>query len=156
MAAFLLIASPTESYEGQRIDAEVMAKRRLDAGFWGLYANTPHKTEIKLGDRLIVYLAGPGRMCFYATAEAGNVDFQVRNFRADGDVLSEPPAAVLSILSPQTFTTPLPIARIKERLEFVPKKNKKWGCVLQRGVKRISDADASLIVAEATSELIDV
>ena len=152
MAAFLLIASPAESVDGQRISSEVMARRRIEAGRWGLYANTPHKTEIRVGDTLIVYLAGPGGMRFFATAKAGSVDFKVRDFQADGDALTDPPAAILSLVSPRLFSSSLPMAKVKERLEFVPKGNLKWGCVLQRGVKRISDADASLILSEALLE----
>lgn len=154
MAAFLLIASPAESVEGHRISSEAMARRRIEAGLWGLYANTPHKTEIREGDTLIVYLAGYGGMRFLATAYAGAVDFRARNFRADGDALTDPPAAVLSLVSPHLFSSPLPMARVKDRLEFIPKGNPKWGCVLQRGVKRISDADASLILSEASGEAV--
>lgn len=115
MAAFLLIASPAESVEGKRISSEAMARRRIEAGRWGLYTNTPHKTEIREGDTLIVYLAGYGGMRFLATAQAGGVEFKARNFRADGDALTDPPAAVLSLVSPRLFPSPLPMARVKDR-----------------------------------------
>ena len=150
-AAFLLVASQAESIEGKRIMAESMARRRLDAGLWSLYANTPHKAEIKPGDTLIVYLAGPGGMRFFASAVAGAVDFKARVYRVDGDALTDPPAAVLSLCSPRLFPVSLPMAMVKDRLEFVPKGNPKWGRVLQRGVKRISAADAALILSEAES-----
>lgn len=149
MAAFLLVASSAESLNGKRITSEVMARRRLEAGRWGLYANTPHKHEIKLGDTLIIYLAGKNGMRFFASAEAGLVDFNAKDFCADGDALTDPPVAVISLLSCYIFPSSLPIERIKDRLEFVPKENPRWGCVLQRGVKRISDTDAALILAEA-------
>lgn len=149
MAAFLLVASPAESVEGKRIPSEAMALRRIEAGRWGLYANTPHKAEIRENDTLIIYLAGYGGMRFLATARAGSVDFKARDFRADGDALTDPPVAVLSLVSPRLFSSPLPMARVKDRLEFIPKGTSKWGGVLQRGVKRISDADASLILTEA-------
>ncbi|MCA7897637.1 EVE domain-containing protein [Burkholderia cepacia] len=156
--AFILVASKAELLDGGIIRAEEIARRRLDAGKWGLYINTPHKAEIRPGDTLIVYLAGPGGQRFIAAAEAGVVDFKVRNYRADGDVLTNPPVAVLSLHSAKLFPISLPIARIKDRLEFVPKDNPKWGCVLQRGVKRISAQDATLILREAqllTDEFID-
>lgn len=147
--AFILVASQAESVDGKRIPAESMARRRLNAGYWGLYANTPHKAEIKPGDTLIVYLAGPGGMRFFASAVAGAIDFKTRRYDSDGNALTDPPAAVLSLLSPNVFIEPLPMARVKERLEFIPKGNPKWGCVLQRGAKRISSADAELILSEA-------
>lgn len=148
-ATFLLIASQTESLEGKRILAETMARRRIEAGSWGLYANTPHKSEIKPGDTLIVYLAGAGGMRFFASAVAGLVDLKVRAYGGDGDALTDPPAALLPLINPRIFPVPLPMERVKERLEFVPKGNPKWGCVLQRGAKRISAADAALILSEA-------
>lgn len=148
-SAFLLIASQAESLDGKRIPAERMARRRIEAGSWGLYANTPHKAEIKAGDTLIVYLAGPGGMRFFASAVAGTVDFKARGYAGDGYALTDPPAAVLPLVSATVFPESLPMARVKDRLEFVPKGNPKWGCVLQRGAKRISAADAALILAEA-------
>ena len=38
------------------------------------------------------------------------------------------------------------IADIKDELEFVPKNNPKWGCVMQRGAKIISKKDYERIV----------
>ncbi|WP_133059248.1 hypothetical protein [Burkholderia puraquae] len=149
--AFILIASKAELLDGGVIHAEELARRRLNAGKWGLYINTPHKAEIRPGDALIVYLAGPGGQRFIAAAEAGEVDFKDRSYQADGDALTNPPAAVLSLHSTEFFPIPLPIARVKDRLEFFPKNNPKWGCVFQRGVKRISVEDAMLILEEAGS-----
>lgn len=146
---FILVASQAEASDGRIILAEEVAQRRLKAGLWSLYMNTPHKTEITLGDTLIVYLAGRGGMRFLASAEAGEVDFNAKDYHADGDVLTNRPAAVLSLRSSRMFPVPLPMARVKDRLEFVPKGTPKWGCVLQRGVKRISLADSYLILREA-------
>lgn len=148
-SAFLLIASQAETLDGERILAECMAKRRLDAKLWGLYANTPHKRDIKPGDTLIIYLAGRGGMRFFATAEAGEVSFKLRNYRGDGDALTDPPVAVLALRNSRIFKESVPIAKIKDRLTFIPKGHQKWGCVLQRGVKRISNSDADLILTEA-------
>lgn len=153
MTAFLLIASPSESIDGTRIPAEAMAMRRIEAGYWGLYENTPYKKKIQPGDTLIVYLAGYGGRRFFASAEAGSIEFNPpRGFCVDGDALTDPPAAVISLVSTRIFSPSLPIIKIKEMLEFIPKGISKWGCVLQRGVKLVSDADASLILTEAASE----
>lgn len=154
-AAFLLIASPTESREGERLSAETMARRRIASGAWGLYTNTPHKAEMKSGDTLIMYLAGSGGMRFFASALAGTITFKPRAYQGDGDALTDPPAAVLSLVSPWIFPESIPMSRVKDRLKFVPQGTRKWGCVMQRGAKRISAEDASLILSEAKAERMD-
>ena len=73
-----------------------MAKRRLEAKEWGFYANTPHKGKIKKGDQVIVYLAGPKDMHFFATATAGDIHQNTRSYTADGDALTDIPIAILS------------------------------------------------------------
>lgn len=150
-ACFLLIASKAESFDGNAIHSEEMAERRLSAGKWGLYANTPHKSEIAPGDDLIVYLAGRKGMRFTAFATAGQVDFKPRNYKADGDALTDPPVAVLDVLNVRPFRRSVAIHEIKDRLDFIPKGTLKWGCVLQRGLKRLTAEDAAKIAAAEAS-----
>ncbi|WP_409522348.1 hypothetical protein [Nitrincola sp. MINF-07-Sa-05] len=145
---YLLVASTSESIDGKKIPAEEMARRRFEVGLWGLNANTPHKSEIKAGDDLIVYLAGIRGQAFVAIATAGNVYFNAVNYSADGDALSSPPAAVLELTDIRHFKRNVNIHEVKDRLGFIPKGTIKWGCVLQRGLKRLSQEDASLILQE--------
>lgn len=147
--SFLLIASPTETFNGKIIPAEEMARRRLDAGMWGLYKNTPHKKHIKPGDELIIYLAGiKGGMRFIAAATAGEINFKVRKYEVDGDALTNVPTAVLEVQDIRVFSRDVAIHDIKERLGFIPKGTNRWGCVLQRGAKQLTTEDASLIIYE--------
>ena len=149
---YILVASRAYSMDDGWIGSEEMARRRLAAEQWGLYENTPHKAEIAPGDKLLIYIAGPKRMQFVASAEAGAVDFNVRNYKADGDALTNPPYAVLSLRDTQTFATPLPIASVKDKLTFVPKNTPKWGAVMQRGAKKISESDAAVILSAAAHQ----
>jgi hypothetical protein len=143
---YILVASRAYSIDDEWIGSEEMARRRLEARQWGLYENTPHKSEISPGDTLLIYIAGARRMQFIASAEAGDVDFAAKSYEADGDALTNPPAAVLHLRSTNTFSQPLPISEIKDDLDFVPKNNPKWGAVLQRGAKKISATDAKVIL----------
>lgn len=151
MHHFILIASDSESLSGSILPAMEIAQRRLKAGTWPLYKGTPHKRDVREGDMLIVYLAGSRAMQFFAIAEAGGVNFDAADSRADEDTLNSAPHAVLTVTQAQIFQYPLPLARIKNQLEFIPKNTPKWGCVLQRGVKRISSADAKLITDKMKS-----
>lgn len=149
MNYFLLIASPSEDVDGIKISSLEMAERRLSAKSWGLWVNTPHKKEINQGDLLLVYIAGEKGKQFIATASARDVVFGVRTYESDGNALTDPPCAVLRLDKVQRFAEPLPIAELRHRLDFIPKNVVRWGCVLQRGVKRISFKDATTILKAA-------
>ena len=147
---FLLIASRSEDLHGKSITGEEMAKRRLEAKEWGFYANTPHKGKIKKGDQVIVYLAGPKDMHFFATATAGDIHQNTRSYTADGDALTDIPVAVLSLSDLFFFKKQTMIHEVKDALDFIPKATNKWGCVLQRGLKMISQKDAETILKYST------
>ena len=127
-----------------------MAKRRLEAKEWGFYANTPHKGKIKKGDQVIVYLAGPKDMKFFATATAGDTHKNTRSYTADGDALTDIPVAVLSLSDVLFFKKQTIIHEVKDALDFIPKGTNKWGCVLQCGLKMISQKDAETILRYTT------
>ncbi len=144
---FLLIASRSEDMEGITIPGYEMARRRLEAKQWGLYENTPHKWKIKPGDQLIIYLAGPQDMKFFAMAVADKVIKDVADYDADGDALSDFPVAVLFLKDINYFPRQPTIQEVKDELDFIPKTTNKWGCVLQRGLKVISKKDSETILS---------
>ena len=153
MTTFLLIVNRCERFDGNFDSATTMARRRLDAGKWALYTNTPHKGEMKADDRVLIYLAGAEKEAkhFVASATITGIDASPRacqGYKADGpDALTEPPVAVLSLNGVQWLSDPVPVALVKNSLDFVPKGTNKWGCVLQRGAKRIGEPDAERILA---------
>lgn len=149
MDCFLLIASPSEDLDGLPISALEMAERRLTAKAWGLWTNTPHKKDIVQGDLILVYIAGSKGKQFIAAAKAKEVVFGERHYQSDGNALTDPPCAVLYLEDVNRFQWPLPIVDIKHRLEFIPQNVVRWGCVLQRGVKKISHKDATTVLAAA-------
>ena len=148
---FLLIVNRAENLDGGWIPALEMSRRRLDAGLWGLYANTPHRKQMAVGDEMIVYLAGPddGAQSLVARATAGQVTAHGKGYLADGDALTDPPVAVLEMSGVAWLDQPVRITAIKDHLGFIPKGTNKWGCVMQRGVKRVSAEDAAKILRGA-------
>lgn len=153
MTTYLLIVNRCERFDGGFDSAITMARRRLDAGKWALYSNTPHRAEMKAGDRVLVYLAGveKGARHFVASATIVGNDSSVRAcqaYKTDGpNTLAEPPVAVLSLSDVRWFAAPVPVLSVKGELDFVPKGTNKWGCVLQRGAKRIGEPDAERILS---------
>lgn len=152
MTTYLLIVNRSERFDGGFDSAITMARRRLEAGKWALYANTPHKAEMKAGDRVLIYLAGAEKEAkhFVAAATISGIDASARacqGYKADGpDALAEPPVAVLSLADVRWLAAPVPVGSVKDKLDFVPKGTNKWGCVLQRGAKRIGEPDAERIL----------
>lgn len=150
MTSYILVANKVDSAMGGYIPAREIVERRLAAGRWPLFKNTPHQREVKPGDQLLVYLAGDKERQFVALCTAGSVE-PARDFEADGeDALTNAPFQQLLLLETRWFRKSLPISSVKEQLNFVPKGTRKWGCVLQRGIKKISDADAKIILAHAS------
>lgn len=148
---FLLIASQAESIDGEQISSLEMARRRLTAKEWGLWANTPHRNELKPEDIFIVYVTGANGKQFVATAMAKEIQKDPKQYLADGDALTDPPVAVVKLDDIRWFNEPVPIAALKEKLQFIPQGTAKWGCVLQRGVKKIKPTDADLIFSQASA-----
>jgi hypothetical protein len=151
MTTYILIANKAESLSGGYVSARELVERRLTANVWPLFQNTPHQNEVHLGDTLLVYLAGQRERRFVATATALRVE-SARDYKADGPrALTNAPFKQLRVSDVKWFEVPVPIAEVKDRLEFIPKGTPKWGCVLQRGMKKISKRDASLILEEAAA-----
>lgn len=144
--AYLLIASPSEDSEGNIVSALELAKRRLDAKMWGLWSHTPHQKEIQAGDLCIVYLAGAKGKQFVAYAHAEKVQPTSSKSHIDGNALTDFPSTVLHLRHVHWFEKPISISNLKDQLDFIPKHVIRWGCVLQRGVKRISSQDATTIL----------
>lgn len=159
MNSFLLITNRAEKIDGSWESAFNMANRRLNSHVWELYENTPHKKELKTGDLVIVYLAGPekGAMSFIGQAEILKIDNSPRacfDFeRANQDTLTAPPVAIITLHQIKFYKTPIKIHEIKDSLDFIPKTTNKWGCVLQRGVKKLSAKDAHKISSWSSDKL---
>jgi hypothetical protein len=146
MVSYILVANKVDSACGGYIAAREIVERRLAAGRWPLFKNTPHQNEVRPGDRLIVYLAGNKERRFVAVSTAGGVQ-PSRGYAADGaDALTNAPFQQLLLGNAEWLSPEVPIADIKDELIFVPKGTRKWGCVLRRGMKRISESDVATIL----------
>jgi hypothetical protein len=149
MASYILVANKVESADDGYIPALEIVQRRLGAGRWPLFKNTPHQKDVEAGDQALVYLAGHGEQRFVAVSIIMGVE-HARGYEADGlDALTNAPFQQLRLADTAWLSQPVPITSIKEQLDFVPKGTRKWGCVLQRGMKRISDRDAAVIIDHA-------
>lgn len=145
MNYYLLIVNDCWDDRGNKISAKNVAQHRLSRGLWNIYSNTPHRKLIKAGDSVIIYLAGTseGGRAFLATAKVQGITSDPKSL---SELYGEPPASALMLEDIAVFPESPKIADIKDELEFVPKNNPKWGCVMQRGAKIISKKDYERIV----------
>lgn len=147
MNNFLLIANAGDDNEGKPLDAIEIARARLNLKLWGLYENTPHRKTVQQGDKVIIYIAGTGKFGkhFVATAQVGMVLNDKKLFMTLVNSYN-PPFSALQLVNIAWFNDPLPIISVKTALDFIPQNTSKWGCVLQRGVKKISQKDFETIL----------
>lgn len=145
-ANFILIASASESIDGEPISPFDMAHRRLSTNSWGLWSNTPHRNDIKAGDSVVVYVAGSAGKKFVASAIVESIGNNPKSYVGDGDALTDIPVKILNLKEVTWFKNEVSIVELKDKLDFIPKSTNKWGCVLQRGARKISPEDAGLIL----------
>lgn len=145
MNNYLLIANNTYDFSGKVYSSLEIANYRLDLGYWGLYEHTPHRKILAEGDKVIVYLAGSGTLGKHFLAQA-TIKQVTEDRKVLGKLVGDPPIAAIEIVDINRFAKPVLITSIKEKLRFIPQGTPKWGGVLQRGVKRISQEDFETIL----------
>lgn len=137
---------------GGYLSAKEIVQNRFNAKQWALYKHTPHRSEVKSGDKLLIYLAGSKEMSFSAIAEANSI-VDSKGYIGDGEhALSNSPYSMIILENSSWLPKKVNIKEILDNLEFIPKNNPRWGCVLQRGVKKISEKDYNFIVDRAHLE----
>lgn len=148
MKYYLLIVNDCWDDKGKKVTAREVAIHRLERGLWNLYANTPHRKYIEAGDQVIIYLAGQSRegKTFLASAVVKGITDDYKSLKG---LYGDPPIAAIMLGDINMFQTCPKISEIKDELDFVPKNNPKWGCVMQRGLKVISEEDYRRIIAAA-------
>ncbi len=155
MKTFILVVSRAQNLEGKWVPAIEIAKRRLKAKEWAFFSNTRCRKKISINDEIIVYLSGaPNGMAFVAKAKISTISDNVKTYIGEGlDILTDIPTSKIELESIEWFDTPIPIHSIKDNLEFIPKNNPKWGCVLQGGAREISKLDRDLIMSLITTTI---
>jgi hypothetical protein len=148
MENYILVVNDCRNINNKIITAYDMTQRRLSQKQWPLYKNTPHQNTMKKGDNVIIYLAGTSKLSQHFVAYASVHSISVpNNYQADGlDTINNPPAKIIIFQKIIILKESISIKDLLDDLEFLPKKTKKWGVVLQRGAKHISSIDANTII----------
>lgn len=129
-----------------KTEAQTIASALLSMGVWLYNPSTPHVRRLRIGDHVLVYVAGKGRRYFSGSFQIhGNVGPQ----KLRGDTSVE--RALLSLFTLYTpisnvlrWDSPQPIVPIKDQLSFITDR-KNWGLHLRQAIKAIPEADFKLI-----------
>lgn len=148
MSKFLIISSRFDNGFTEAYTANDIAIKRLEIKRWPLYKNTPHRKKISINDNALIYISGNGinSQCFIADVRICGITDSKHVIQEESQFSSEPPISVLLLDSINIFKRPVYIRSILNTLDFIPKSTIKWGCVMQRGLKIISDKDYTSIL----------
>lgn len=160
-AFYILVATDQEP-----VSAYEMARSRLVAGEWPMYAGTRNVQTISAGDLCVIYAAGSGigSRCFVGSAmiasvrtlaprweshpvlqqrsgEMGRVDQWVE---PSGLAVSRSASKVLSLIEQNCWEYPIQVADVIAHLGFIRNKAR-WGQAFQGGCRAISKADYALL-----------
>lgn len=134
MGYFILL---TSDYHGG--DAYEILKQRLKSKSWEIYNKTNLRMQLRVGDKVIFYLAGHGKYSQHFVGEAVIKEIVL----ADGAYSEESNTLIYSTLKFEDITIykkPSPIKKILEKLIFVSNPAK-YGTALNGGVRRILEVD---------------
>jgi len=153
---YLMVAADVEDMEGRPVLASEVVKYRLHRKVWPLYKNTPNRKAMSTGDKLAFYIAGQGAGSRHiiATGSVIGIDHSVRSGAYEhSEWLTETPTSVIHIGSVRWLTPPLDFKANLILLGYNIE-GRRWGHILQGGVKRMSPRAADYIAAYPhTSEL---
>ena len=152
MANYILICMDGTDADGRLLRAAAVARNRIGAKLWPIYSGTRNRTDIKVGDRFVVYIGGQREHAqeFVSTGFVAGMELPSESRRADSPNLNEvgPPAhAWLRLMDIRDLEPAVSVRPLLDSLSFVPKNRKRWGVALMGGVRRISDDDLKLILA---------
>ncbi len=152
---YIFIVNDVEDVSGRRIDARLLAKRRLSRSCWPLYANTNHRLAIKKGDIGLIYLAGKGELAqnFFAHTTIKEVVAVSKEYAdLDGlNVLSTPPASLVLFETIDLLEPVTPIKILLDHLSFIPQNRMKWGAAMQTGCRKINKEDYEYIISSSVA-----
>lgn len=146
----------SDSETGENFTAREILERRLDDGFWGLRERTPHRKNLKQGDRVVFYEGRPAS-AFAAEAELDSASLEPdeeERSRLSHDTDFFRPEYGVYLRSPEIWETKHPVDELAPELDFIDDPSQ-WWLYLQGGIRQISEADYHRILSGPSREPAD-
>lgn len=145
---FVLVTVDPELAEGGRAAAFDLVRWRLERGRWPIFKNTRCRRQMVPGSRLAFYVAGfgqhAGMIVATATLKAVHVSRRV-NAVDPPHFLTDLPDSVLELSEVAFLDPPVSFRDVAPRLSISPKNPRKWGVIVQGGVRALSEKDWRLV-----------
>lgn len=153
---FIFVAADVDKSRTYMPSAHEVATFRLEKKEWGVTRSTKCIYQVKPEDRILVYVSGyrENARAFIACATVSSclldikhgLGYNIDSPTNDRHVVSN---YLFQLKDIQLFPTPIPLAEVKEELEFIPTGTKYYGVYLQGGIRRLSEHDYDLVCSNA-------
>jgi hypothetical protein len=155
LSHYVLVSAASVLHDGSLLSSRETARRRLEKRMWALFARTPNRDHVKVGDKVLVYATRQSKResgAFVGVAEINEVLSDSRSVRIAArniDSATDSVAMLLNLGKVIVFNSPIAIERVRHKLEFIPKHNK-WGVVFLGGCVRVSMTDFSVVLSHSS------
>lgn len=151
---YIFVAADSDRHRLNMPSAFELASYRLSRKEWGLRSGTSNRTNIKVGDMVLVYISGrrQNSQTFIAQAEILGGPIPNRGSKTDSPIES---ASIfseykVSLTKIKIFKTPLKIHKLIRKLSFIkPERVLMWRIYFQGGTIRIPEKDFLYLVSAA-------
>ncbi|WP_144635954.1 EVE domain-containing protein [Priestia megaterium] len=129
------------------IEAKEILDSLLTKKIWLYNLNIPNFTKIKVGDNVLIYVAGPGRRFFTAKFTIASEIFKHSFYSANEkeDLLFKSFKYASYIENIEIFKDLINISEIKEKLRFI-KDKKHYGLFFRQATRLISEEDYRIVL----------
>ena len=152
---FIFVANDISMIENRKISAINIKDTLLEHGFWSFSETAPLRAKLREGDRVLIYLAGPGRREFVAVATIANGAEELVKGSKEKGTLSELGIGFLKykvqLKDVVSFPNGIKISHLIDKLNFIVDK-KNYGLHLRLPIVRINSTDFELILKNDSDE----
>lgn len=146
---FIFVANDISMIEDSKVSAIDIKNTLLKYGFWSFSETARLRAKLREGDRVLIYLAGPGRREFVAVATIANGAEELVIGSEEKKVLSGLGIGFLKykvqLKDVVNFSNGIKITHLIDKLNFIVHK-KNYGLHLQMPIVPINSTDFELII----------
>ncbi|EMN7148708.1 EVE domain-containing protein [Vibrio vulnificus] len=145
---YILIKGDSYLQDGSFINARTATEKLMDSGFWPLYERTPHRRNIKVGDKILFYVSGKrkGAQVILGSATISKIEDWTRKHTAQCPIFSDNiPFTAVGYDDVSVFTTPIPVREKVGQLSFIKQRPEKWGLSFMGGVTKVDKQNYEIL-----------
>lgn len=149
---YLLIKREGYDPQGKKLSAHFSASALLTAGIWPLWSQTRNRLAIRTGDKLAVYLSGPGNQTVIATARVKKIGPWTRSMASEYPLsLDGTPFSVLYLADVLVLDNAIKVSERLGKISFITKDavtgrpKQKWGVAFMGGTRSLNAVDFQVL-----------